>query len=425
MTSPTFSIDRDHARQLDAADSLAEYRQQFWMPSGSDGEPLVYLCGNSLGLQPRGVRELIDRELASWAEQAVDGHFRSGDGWYNYHRLLSEPLAEVVGALPEEVVAMNGLTANLHLLMISFYRPTAQRFKILIDSPTFPSDLYAFQSQLALHGYDAEQGIVRAPQTANGLTDEAALIELITTQGEQFALILLSGVNYFSGQFFDLAPIAAAARRAGCLIGLDLAHAVGNVPLSLHDWGIDFAAWCSYKYLNAGPGAVAGAFVHQRHCANPSLPRLAGWWGNDPDTRFQMDTQDRFVPQRGAEGWQLSNPPILAMAPLRASLALFGSATNTALRNKSSALTSYMLALIDARSPQQVTVLTPRQPERRGCQLSLRVAGDGRAFQQALQREGVVGDFRPPDVVRVAAVPLYNSFEDVWRFVDILARQLS
>jgi kynureninase len=344
----------------------------------------------------------------------VDAHFEGDAPWYAYHELLREGSARLVGAQPAEVVVMNGLTVNLHLMLVSFYRPTAERHKILVEDCAFPSDNYAVRSQLRLHGFDPEDGVI----VARSAEDLEALLE---RRGREIAVVLLGGVNYFTGQLFDLPRLTESARRQGCTIGLDLAHAAGNVPLALHDWGVDFAVWCGYKYLNGGPGTAAGCFVHERHARRPDLPRLAGWWGNDPARRFRMHLEREFEPVAGADGWQLSNPPILSMAPLRAALALFDEAGMPALRAKSVLLTAYLQHWIDRAGGGRIEVLTPRDPAARGCQLSLRLRERARELFDALRGAGVVGDFRPPDVVRLAPVPLYNTFHEVWRFGQVLA----
>jgi kynureninase len=374
-------------------------------------------------LPPKQTAEAVQREIAAWADLGVDAHFSGRDPWYAYHELVREPLARVVGAHPDEVVAMNSLTVNLHLMMVSFYRPTARRRKILMEQAAFPSDVYAARSQLAYHGFDPDEDLleVRGPGD-RPTTDSAAWEALLAARGEEIALVLLGSVNYFTGQLFDVQRITAAARAQGCAVGLDLAHAAGNVPLRLHECDADFAVWCSYKYLNAGPGGVAGCFVHRRH-GSGGPPRLAGWWGNDPARRFRMHLEREFVPRPGADGWQLSNPPILALAPLRCSLALFDEAGMGALRDKSRRLTAYLQAWIDHAGAGRLETLTPRDAEARGCQISVRTAGAERLHAELLAA-GVVGDFRPPDVLRFAPVPLYNSFHDVWRFGRALSRAL-
>jgi kynureninase len=418
-----FEPDASFARRLDADDPLASFRDQFLLPPQPDGTPQVYLCGHSLGLQPAGARALVEQELDDWARLGVEGHFSGTTPWYSYHETLRDAGARLVGARPHEVVYMNSLTVNLHLLMATFYRPRGERRCILIDEPAFPSDLYAMQSQVRHHDLDPAECLLKlGPRPGEHLIRLEDVEELLERRGAEIAVVLWSGVNFFTGQLFDLPRLVAAAHRQGCVVGLDLAHAAGNVPLALHDWGVDFAAWCSYKYLNSGPGAVAGCFVHERHDRDRSLPRLAGWWGNDPATRFRMQLLPDFVPQEGADGWQLSNPPILAMAPVRASLALFDAAGVAALRAKSERLAAYLFELLDRLPAGKFEVLTPRDPGQRGCQVSLLVHDRPRERVRELEVAGVVCDFREPNVVRAAAVPLYNTFADVWAFADALGR---
>ena len=415
----------DRARALDEADPLAAFRDRFHFPQSGAGSS-VYLCGHSLGLQPVGVADKMQQELDAWASLGVDAHFESKDPWYDYHESLHQPLSRLVGAMPSEVVAMNGLTTNLHLMMVSFYRPQGRRRKILIEENAFPSDLYAVRSQIAFHGGDPELDLL----VANARPGESFLrvedIEnRIAREGEEIALVLFGGVNYFSGQAFPLQRIAAAAKAVGAKVGFDLAHAAGNLDLSLHDWGVDFAVWCSYKYLNSGPGGIGCCFVHERHAERDDLPRLAGWWGNDPSTRFRMHLEDRFLPRPGADGWQLSNPSIFAMAPLKVSMQLFDRATLPALREKSRRLTGYLAWLLEQRLGRQVSLLTPVDPDERGCQLSLRLShGDPKSVFDALASAGVTVDFRPPDVLRAAPVPLYHGYLDVFRFVERLDKEL-
>lgn len=418
-----FTPDEECAHALDAADPLRAFRDRFHLPLRPDGSPAIYFAGNSLGLQPRSVRMLLDQELRDWAELGVDAHFQGRTPWYTYHETLRDSAARLVGALPDEVVMMNSLTVNLHLMMVSFFRPTRQRYRVLMEDAAFPSDTYAVKTQLQHHGLDPREALIiaqpRPGEHALRMEDIEALIE---REGEHLALVILGGVNYFTGQVFDMARIASASRRVGAMVGLDLAHAAGNVPLRLHDWDVDFAVWCSYKYLNSGPGAVAGCFVHQRHGTGAEIPRFAGWWGNDPTTRFHMHLQPEFIPRAGADGWQISNPPILALAPVRASLDIFDEAGMEALRAKSISLTGYLQFLIDRLSPSRFEVMTPRDPEARGCQLSMLVHEKPKELLAELHDEGVICDFRAPNVVRVAPTPLYNSFMDVWNFAQVLAR---
>jgi kynureninase len=420
--TPVFEASEDFAKRLDERDPLARFRERFALPT-RHGEPVVYFNGNSLGLMPLAARELVAGELDDWAALAVDGHFSGKTPWFSYHEALRLPYARLVGAEALEVVAMNGLTVNLHLMMATFFRPDAGRDKILIEDGAFPSDTYAAQTQLALHGIDPGTSLIRvAPRSGEALLRTEDLVELIERRGSEIAVVLLPGVQYYTGQLLDIAAVTKAARGQGCVVGWDLAHAVGNVPLQLHDWDVDFAAWCSYKYLNGGPGAIAGCFVHERHGRNPSLPRMGGWWGNDPATRFRMHEQRDFVPRDGADGWQVSNPPILAMAPLRASLAIFDEAGMEALRRKSVVLTGYLQWLLDQEERKRFEWITPGNPSERGCQLSIRILERPLETLRAIESLGVVGDFRPPDVVRVAPVPLYNTFHEVWRVAGMLHR---
>ncbi len=413
-----------YADELDARDPLAGFRDQFHIPPAPDGRPAVYLCGNSLGLQPRGVQEVVDRELEDWRRLAVHGHLDGRAPWYSYHERFLKSGADLVGAIPGEVVMMNGLTVNLHLMMASFYRPRGKRRRILIESPAFSSDRYVVETQLRHHGVDPDEGLVEVgPREGEATIRDDDLLREIEAQGDRLAMIMIGGVNFLTGQLFDLDALTRCGHGVGAVVGFDLAHAAGNVPLHLHDWGVDFAVWCNYKYLNSGPGAVGGCFVHERH-ARADLGRLGGWWGNDPETRFRLQLLPDFVPQPGAPGWQLSNPPILALAPLEPSLALFEAAGMERLREKSVRLTGYLEGLLQDLDPD-VRILTPVEPERRGCQLSLQISGDGRGVERSLARAGIVVDFREPDVIRVAPVPLYNRFADVWRFAHALGEALS
>ncbi len=407
-----------HAAALDAADPLRQLRDQFLIPQ-HDGADQAYFVGNSLGLQPRGAQAMVQEVLDLWARIAVEGHFTGPTHWMNYHRLVRDSLARVVGALPVEVVAMNTLSVNLQLMMVSFYRPTAARPAILIEAGAFPTDRHAVESQIRFHGFDPAADLIEVqPDEANGTISMDAIERAIAEHGKRVALVLWPGVQYRSGQVFDLDAITRLARAQGANIGFDLAHSVGNVPLTLHDTAPDFAVWCHYKYLNGGPGAVAGCFVHERHARDTTLPRFAGWWGHEQATRFQMAPE--FVPELGAEGWQLSNPPVLGLAPLRASLELFDRAGMPALRAKSLQLTGHLEALVLARLSNVLQIVTPTEPERRGCQLSLRVAGgraQGRALFEHLQSKGVLGDWREPDVIRISPTPMYNRHDDILRFV--------
>lgn len=405
------------AAALDASDPLASMRDSFHFPSvGRDQS--VYFCGNSLGLQPKQAATYIGQELEDWSKLGVEGHLHARKPWFPYHEFLRESTARLVGALPHEVVVMNSLTTNLHLLMVSFYRPTAKRFKIIFENGPFSSDRYVFESQARFHGFDPQKALVELQLREGEDTHRNEdVIEAIRQCGDELALVLIGGVNYYSGQLFDMATITRTAHEVGAMVGFDLAHATGNVPLQLHDWDVDFAAWCSYKYLNAGPGAVAGAFVHDRHAQNAELPRFAGWWGNDPDTRFTMPLD--FIPKKGADGWQLSNAPVFSMASLRASMDLFDQAGMDRLREKSIKLTAYLEFIIQeinaaVKDHNHIRIITP--PQWRGCQLSLVVSRNGKAIHDQLLSNGIISDWRHPDVIRVAPVPLYNSFTDVFEF---------
>jgi kynureninase len=460
----TFRPDESFARVLDDADPLSGLREQFHIPNVEDvaasakggqdrsltvsalKEPCVYLVGNSLGLQPKSTRAAIEQELDDWARLGVEGHLHGKHPWLPYHEEVREHLARVVGALPHEVVAMNSLTTNLHLLMVSFYRPSRERFKIVIEDTAFPSDSYAVQSQLDFHaraiGFNPRESLIRLkPREGEHTLRTDDILAAIDRENKSIALVMLGGVNYLTGQCFDMRAITRFAQVHGIVVGWDLAHAAGNIDVMLHDWNADFAAWCSYKYLNSGPGAIAGAFVHERHTrpGSPVLPRFAGWWGNDPATRFRMGPD--FVPVASADAWQLSNPPILALAPLRESLAIFDRATMRALREKSRRLTEYFASLIthsdggptiaDTASPNRngssrplrdhLDILTPTNFDERGCQWSIALrSGDTRSLHAHLHSRGIVCDFREPNVIRAAPTPLYNTFHDVWRFASAL-----
>lgn len=420
MASTAFDTSLEFAREMDARDPMSECRSQFFIPRKKDGSEAVYLCGHSLGLQPRRVAEYIQQELKDWAELGVEGHFHGKNPWMPYHRLLTEQTARLVGAKPIEVVVMNTLTVNLHLMMVSFYRPTPGRRKIVIEGGAFPSDQYAVKSQIEFHGFDVRDSLIELrPRDGEDCLRESDIVELLAREGESIALVMLGGVNYATGQAFDMETITRAGHAKRCVVGWDLAHAAGNLRLQLHDWGPDFAVWCSYKYLNGGPGCVAGCFVHERHARAFDLPRFAGWWGHDQETRFKMGPEFRAM--QGAEGWQLSNPPIVALAALRASMDIFDEAGMEALRSRSVSLTGYMEFLLE-QSGRRFATLTPGEPERRGAQLSLRVSG-GRGVCDRLIGNGVICDWREPDILRVAPMPLYNSYEDVYRFVEALESQ--
>lgn len=422
--STTFKTGAAFAAQLDSRDPLAAFRERFHFPKAPDGSDCVYLCGHSLGLQPKSVREYMEQELYDWEVLGVEAHFRGRHPWMPYHRLLTDQTARLVGAKPIEVVVMNSLTVNLHLMMVSFYRPTPQRHKILIERSAFPSDQYAIQSQIRFHGFDPATSIVELyPRPGEDLLRTEDIVTLTEREGESIALIMLGGVNYSTGQAFDLDAITRTGRARGCIVGFDLAHAAGNLPLRLHDAGPDFAVWCSYKYLNGGPGCIAGCFVHERHAREFGLPRFAGWWGQNEGIRFQMGPQ--FDPMEGADGWQISNPSILSLAALRASMDIFDEAGMEAIRAKSLALTGYLEFLLDQHASPKFHIISPRDPAQRGAQLSLRILENGRAVCNKLAEEGVLCDWREPDILRVAPAPLYNSYQDVWRFVERFVATLS
>jgi kynureninase len=372
---------------------------------------------------PKAAREIVEQELDNWAELAVDAHHRAGTPWYSYHQTLREPTARLIGAQPNEVICMNSLTVNLHLMLATFYRPTKSRNKILMEEPAFPSDTYAIKSQIVHHGLDPKDVLVLARPRKGEFTVRAEeILDLIERHSDQFAVVMIGAVNFFTGQLFDIEEITAAAQKREIVVGFDLAHAVGNVPLALHDGNIDFAVWCSYKYLNAGPGAVAGAFVHERHATNTKLPRLAGWFGNDPNTRFRLHLEPEFVPVPSADGWQISNPPIFSMAPLRASLAIFDEAGGMeVLRAKSTRLTDYLQFLLEHSGSNRFTIITPREAGARGCQLSILAHEQPKELFNKVETAGVKCDFREPNIIRVAPTPLYNTFHEVWRFARILA----
>lgn len=423
MSLPSFEATKDFAAAMTACDPLAGYRSRFHIPQMPGGKDCVYLCGHSLGLQPKSTRDYVEQELKDWERLGVEGHLHACNPWLPYHELLTEPLARLVGARSSEVVAMNSLTVNLHLMMVSFYRPTRERHKILIEANAFPSDQYALKSQIRHHGYDPATSLVEiAPRSGEASIRTEDVDELIAREGEQIALVMLGGVNYYSGQAFDFPRITQAGHARDCIVAFDLAHAAGNLCLELHDWDVDFAAWCSYKYLNAGPGSIAGCFVHERHAKNVEIPRFAGWWGHDKQTRFRMGPDFHAIPS--AEGWQLSNPSILSAAALRASVDIFSEVGMERLRAKSEALAGYLEFLLDRAGSDKFSIITPRDPAQRGAQLSLRVKHNGRAICDALAEQGVICDWREPDMLRVAPVPLYNSFLDVYVFAEKLLSAL-
>jgi len=410
------------ARVRDQSDPLKSFRAGFYFPKNPDGTDKLYFCGNSLGLQHESVKDAVEEVMASWKTLAVDGHFRGERPWMKYHEGLREGQAMLTGAEPIEIVTMNTLTVNLHLAMVSFYRPQGRRQRILIEKQSFPSDRYAVESQIRFHGLDPADCLVELePPDGERLIDDNQVEDYLRQHGDTVALVLWPGVQYASGQVFDLQRIAWAARQAGACVGFDLAHSMGNVPVRLSDSGCDFAAWCTYKYLNSGPGAIAGMYVNARHGGLMDLPRFHGWYGNDPSTRFRMGAE--FTPAAGADAWKISNPPVLAMAPLHASLKVFNHAGFSRLREKSTAMTGWLANTVESQLGDVLDIITPSQAHRRGCQLSLRVrAGrqSGRALFEYLDAHGVVPDWREPDVVRVAPVPLYNRFEDCARLVGLI-----
>ena len=409
---------------MDTQDPLRDFREQFYLPLGKDGKPLIYFAGNSLGLMPKSAKRVVEEELDNWATLGVEAHHAAGTPWYSYHEELREPMARLVGAKPVEVICMNSLTVNLHLMMATFYRPTKSRFKILMEEPAFPSDTYAIKTQIVHRGLDPKDALILArPRKGEFTIRTEDILDLIEKHADQLAVVIIGAVNFFTGQLFDVKKITGAAREHGIIAGFDLAHASGNVPLSLHDWKVDFAVWCSYKYLNAGPGAVAAAFVHQRHATNTKLPRLAGWFGNDPNTRFRLHLEPDFIPVASADAWQISNPPILSMAPLRASLAVFDQAGGIdPLRTKSTKLTGYLEFLLKEIDSKKFSLITPRDSDQRGCQLSILAHQHPKKLHDELVGAGVKCDFREPNVIRVAPTPLYNTFHEVWRFANILVK---
>jgi len=414
------------ARKCNENDPLRKFRDQFYFPL-MNGKDVLYFAGNSLGLQPKTTQDYVLKELEDWATYGVEGHFHARNPWYHYKEFLRESSARLLGAKPGEVVVMNSLTVNLHLLLVSFYRPTPSRYKIICEYDAFPSDLYAVQSQASFHQFDPDKTIIYLkPRAGEYCLRTEDIIKVITDAGDSLATVMLGAVNYYTGQYFDLEKITAAAHAAGATCGFNLAHAAGNVTMKLHDWKVDYACFCSYKYLNAGPGGVSGIFVHEEHFGK-HLPQFAGWWGNDPETRFKIPRT--FEPVHDAAGWALSNDPVLSMAALKASLDLFDEAGIEKLRNKSERLTGYLEFIVKdvnqsvgnhGQTSDLIRIITPSDPDQRGCQLSLILAENGKSIFRKLTDQGVIGDWREPDVIRVAPVPLYNSFEDVFRFGELL-----
>ena len=410
-------------RSLDAKDPIKNIRNRFHFPFDNNGNPFIYLCGNSLGLQPDTAEQYVMEELEAWKRLAVDGHLQAKRPWLPYHEFLTSYSAELVGALDVEVVVMNALTINLHLLMASFYRPNGKRKKILIEKNAFPSDRYAVQSQLKFHGNNPNEDLLIL-QPKNGehiLIND--VISCLDKHGDEIALVLMGGVNYYTGQAFDMASITDKAQNCGCRIGFDLAHATGNIKMNLHEWGIDFAAWCGYKYLNGGPGAPSTVFIHERHLNKSDIPRFEGWWGHDKSSRFKMPND--FNPLKTAEAWQISNPPILSMAALLSSLEIFHKVGMNELRQKSIKLTSYLEILLKSELQDNIEIITPLSDQSRGCQLSIRLRSFKNNIIISLRKKGVICDWREPDVLRIAPVPLYNSFEDCYEFVQILKSVLN
>lgn len=410
------------ALEQDEKDPLRSYRQLFHIPEQDDGDEHIYLCGNSLGLMPKTARIYVEQELKDWENLGVEGHFHAKHPWMPYHEFLTESMAKVVGAKHHEVVVMNTLTTNLHLMMVSFYRPSKERFKILIESDAFPSDRYAAESQIRFHGYDPKEALLELrPRIGEDIIRPEDIEKMIEKEGHQIATIMLGGVNYYTGQVFDFKRIAELGHAQGCIVGFDLAHGAGNLNLALHESGVDFAVWCTYKYLNSGPGSLGGVFVHERH-AKTDRPRFAGWWGHNKETRFKM--RDDFEPIEGAEGWQLSNPPILPMAAMRASLDIFNEVGMTKLNEKSVKMTAYMESLLNQIEGEKISIITPQDQKQRGCQLSIKVKDADKSLFGRITAKGVIADWREPDVIRVAPVPMYNSYQDVFNFVRILRESM-
>ena len=417
-----FQNNLDFAKQLDANDPLKEFRSRFYIPN-INGEDCIYFTGNSLGLQPKTTQDYVINELEDWANFGVEGHFHARQPWFNYHEQFPSLLSGILGAQPEEIIVMNQLTVNLHLLMVSFYAPTPKRYKIICEAKAFPSDQYALESQVKFHGFDPETAIIEvAPRSGEHTIRTSDILDAIQTHGDEIALVIFGGINYYSGQVFDMEKITSAAHAAGAYCGFDLAHAAGNIELHLHDWKVDFACWCSYKYLNSGPGGVAGAFIHQKHANNTAMPRFAGWWGYEKSTRFQM--KKGFKPIATAEGWQLSNVPVLSMAAHKAALDIFQDAGMDKLIIKGQQLSNYIIFILDDINQKLnqpvIDIITPRNEKEKGCQISFCVNKKGKELFEALKQHGVLADWREPNVIRIAPVPLYNRFEDIYRFGEIV-----
>jgi len=415
-----YEANLEWARAMDAQDPLREYRNRFHLPQQKNGEPYIYMCGNSLGLQPKQTEEYVQQELDDWKKWGVEGHVHARNPWMPYHEFLTKQMAEVVGGQESEVVVMNTLTVNLHLMMVSFYRPEGKRTKIIIESDAFPSDLYAVESQVAFHKLDPQQEVVKLfPREGEFTLRDEDVLSKIREVGDELALVMIGGVNYYTGQVFQMREIAKVSHEVGAMVGFDLAHGAGNIELNLHDWDVDFAVWCTYKYLNSGPGSIAGCFVHQRHGAVADIPRFEGWWGHDKETRFYM--RDDFKAIEGAEGWQLSNPPILSLAAVRSSLGLFAEVGIPALVEKSKKLSGYLSFLLDGLGEDKVRVITPNEQASKGCQLSIQVVNADKRLYDEVTNKGVIADWREPDVIRVAPAPFYNSFEDVFKMYEVMS----
>ncbi|MDB2419333.1 kynureninase [Flavobacteriaceae bacterium] len=415
----TYQNSLDYAKQLDQEDPISYLRNEFHIPRDKDGKEWLYFTGNSLGLQPKITSKYIEQELDDWANFGVEGHFEAKNPWLSYHELLTDTMAKVVGAKPVEVVVMNTLTTNLHLLMVSFYQPSKTKYKIIIESDAFPSDRYAVQSQLSFHGFDPEEALIEwKPKEGKELLELEDLKSILDSQGDEVALLLIGGVNYYTGQYLDIKKIAELGHAKKCMVGIDLAHGAGNIQPNLHDSSIDFAAWCTYKYLNSGPGSLSGLFVHEKHAQRKDLPRFAGWWNHNKETRFNM--RQPFDVMSGAEGWQLSNPPILSMAAIKASLDIFEKVGMDALLKKSKKLTGFFEYLINEIASDTIKIITPTNPNERGCQLSLQVKNADKNLHKKLTENNIITDWREPDVIRCAPVPMYTSFEDVYQMVSML-----
>lgn len=414
----------DFAKKQDQSDDISHYRNQFHIPKDQNGNDWIYFTGNSLGLQPKTTKTYIEQELDDWAKFGVEGHFEAKNPWVKYHEYLTDSMAKIVGAKPIEVVISNTLTTNLHLLMVSFYQPTDKKYKIIIESDAFPSDRYAVQTQLEFHGFNVEESLIEwKPRHGEELLDINDLETILEQQGNEIALLLIGGVNYYTGQYLELKRIAELGHAKGCMVGIDLAHGAGNIQPGLHDSEVDFAAWCTYKYLNSGPGSLAGLFVHEKHAHRKDLKRFAGWWSHNKETRFNMRQPLDVIP--GAEGWQLSNPPILSMAAIKASLDMFNEVGMDALREKSIKLTGYFEFLINELNNDKIKIISPSNPMERGCQLSIQVKDADKSLHQKLTKAHIITDWREPDVIRCAPTPLYNTFEDVYRMVEKLKEILN